>query len=52
MARHESVNERLKNYNVIRHIFIHDLSLHVNFFHAVAQLNAIMIDTSDPLFSV
>lgn len=51
-ARHENVNERLKNFNVIRHIFRHHLSMHGYVFHAVAQLTALMMNTTDPLFSV
>lgn len=51
-ARHESVNERLKNFNVLDYKFRHDPSLHVYCFHAVAQLTAMMTDSSDSLFSL
>lgn len=51
-ARHETVNERLKNFNVVHHVFRHDLSKHADCFHAVAQITAIMIDTINPLFQI
>lgn len=51
-ARHETVNERLKNFNVLRHIFRHDLSKHGLCFHAVSQIVAIAIDTTSPLFKI
>lgn len=51
-AMHETVNHRLKTFNVIRDIFRHDLSKHQHCFHAVAQLTSIMIDTTNPLFKI
>lgn len=51
-ARHETVNARLKNFNVIYHSFRHDISKHWACFHAVAQITAIMIDTTNPLFEI
>lgn len=49
-ARHETANERLKNFNVLRNVYRHDISTHRYCFHAVAELTARMLDTSDPLF--
>lgn len=51
-ARHETVNARLKFFNSIKHTFRHDISLHSTVFHAVANLAALNIQTSDPLFSL
>lgn len=51
-SRHETLNERLKTFNAIRHIFIHRVTKHCDIFHAVFQLTALMISTSDPLFDV
>lgn len=51
-ARHEVVNERIKNFNVLRHTFRHNVNLHVHCFHAVCEITAIMLDTTDKLFSL
>lgn len=46
-AYHETVDDGLKNCNVVYHIFNHDLSMHCAGFHAVAKVTAIIIETSD-----
>lgn len=51
-ARHETVNERLKNFNIIKHIFRHHVSLHSLVFHSVANLTFLLIDHGDDLFEV
>lgn len=51
-ARHETVNERLKNFNVLHHVFRHNVSLHAVCFHAVSQLTALSIKTTEPLFQL
>lgn len=51
-ARHEVVNERIKKFNVLRHTFRHNVNLHVHCFHAVCDITAIMLDTTDKLFSL
>lgn len=51
-ARHETVNERVKNFNSVRSVFRHSLDLHGAVFHAVVRLTALMIRTSDPLFQI
>lgn len=51
-ARHEAVNERLKNFNVIRHIFRHSLDKHGYCFHAVGQITALMLMNTNPMFKV
>lgn len=49
-ARHETVNARLKSYQVLHQIFRHDKSLHSDCFHAVVQITALCLMTSNPLF--
>lgn len=51
-ARHETVNSRFKNFQILHHTFRHDVTKHSVCFHAVAQLVAIMTKTSNPLFQI
>lgn len=51
-ARHETVNRRMKQFFVLGHKFRHPLSRHSSCFHAVANLNQIMIANGEPLFSM
>lgn len=51
-ARHETVNSRLKFFSSVNCTFRHNVSLHASVFHAVANLTALNITTSDPLFSL
>lgn len=51
-ARYETVNSRLKNSQVLHHPLGHLLDLHMYCFHAVAQVTAMLISTSDPLFTI
>ena len=44
MARHETVNSRLKQYVVLFSAFHHPISLHRNCFHAVANITQLMIE--------
>lgn len=39
MRRHETVNKRIKQFNVLSHTFRHELSLHKICFHAVVNFN-------------
>ncbi len=50
-ARHETVNERLKHFTVLRERFRHDRAKHSICFHAVANVVQVMMRT-DPLFSI
>lgn len=52
MARHETVNKRLKQFNILNHIFRHSLEKHPLIFHAVANLTQFMIENGEPLFSI
>ena len=50
-ARHESLNERLKNFFVLKRRFRHRLSLHSDCFYAVLNATFLMQE-NDPLFTV
>lgn len=52
MSRHETVNKRIKQFNVLQNRFRHDLSLHKKCFHSVINLTQLVIIHEDPLFSV
>ena len=52
MARHETVNSRLKQFGVLRASFRHHLDLHGPCFHAAANLIQLGITNGSPLFSV
>ena len=51
-ARHETVNERFKNFFVLSHRFRHRPFLHSFCFHAVANLTHLMMQSESPLFSI
>lgn len=52
MSRHETVNKRIRHFNILQHTFRHDKSLHGKCFHAVLNLVALTIKHEEPLFSV
>lgn len=52
MARHETVNGRLKSFRVLSTIFRHDLTLHSACFYAVANLVPLTIMNGEPLYDV
>lgn len=52
MARHETVNKRLRHFQILKQTFRNDLSKHPMVFHAVANLTQLMIENGEPLFSV
>ena len=52
LARHETVNARIKQFRCMRNTFRHALYLHPCFFHAVVNLTQLMITNGEPLFSV
>lgn len=51
-ARHETVNKRLKQWNVLVHAFRHDISKHIRCFHAVVNVTQIMIQSGEKLFDI
>lgn len=52
LARHETVNKRLKHFNVLKVPFRHSLKFHASCFHAVAVLTQLSIENGSPLFQV
>ena len=52
MARHETVNRRMKQFGVLSQKFRHDRGLHPQCFHAVANLTQLMIANGERLFEI
>ena len=51
-ARHETVNRRFKQFNVLANRFRHNIEKHSDCFYAVANVTQISIQEKSPLFSV
>lgn len=51
-ARHETVNKRLKEFNILRNTFRHCLKKHGVCFHAVANITQIVLERESPLFKI
>ena len=51
-SRHETVNKRLKNFNVLVVPFRHNLRKHRSVFHAVTVVTQVNLTNGDPLFDV
>ena len=51
LARHETVNSRIKLFACMKEKFRHSLYLHPRFFHAVINITQLMIENGEPLFS-
>lgn len=51
-ARHETVNKRFKQFNILSRVFRHDVAKHGPVFMAVAVLSQLAIKMGEPLFSV
>lgn len=52
MARHETVNRRLKQFGVLHQKFRHQRHLHPQCLHAVANLTQLMIANGERLYSL
>ena len=52
LARHETVNRRIKQFCCLNCRFRHDLYLHPRFFHAVVNLTQLMIENGEPLYHI
>ncbi|KAJ3117946.1 hypothetical protein HK098_006075 [Nowakowskiella sp. JEL0407] len=52
MARHETVNRRLKNFGVLKKVFRHKLKYHPICFYAVANITQLLICNGEPLYSI
>jgi hypothetical protein len=51
-ARHETVNQRFKQWAALERVFRHDVMLHPRVFHAIANIVQITIVHGEPLYSV
>lgn len=51
-ARHETVNRRFKQFNVLHHKFRHGVNKHAVCFHAVSQLTALSLQSGNSLFQI
>lgn len=52
LARHETVNGRIKQFHCMKERFRHVLYLHPCFFRAVINLTQLMIENGEPLYGV
>lgn len=52
MARHESVNSRLKQFGVLRNAYRHSVESHPTCFMAVANIVQVSLEFETPLYSV
>lgn len=52
LARHETVNRRVKQFSCMNARFRHKLPLHPRFFHAVINLTQLMIENGEPLYQI
>jgi hypothetical protein len=51
-SRHESLNGRLKNWEILKSMYCHDIMEHGNIFWAIAVITQISINTGERLFEV
>ena len=51
-ARHETVNRRLKQWNILRSEYRHSIEDHGSVFRAVAVLTQLALEKGEPLFDV
>jgi hypothetical protein len=51
-SRHESLNGRLKNWEILKSMYHHDIMEHGNVFQAIAVITQISINTGKQLFDV
>lgn len=52
MARHETVNKRIKQFQILNDCFRHDISKHQICFYAACNLTQLMLVNGEPLYSV
>lgn len=52
MARHETVNKRIRQFNVLKHPFRNNIQKHPLVFHAVVNITELMIENGEALFSI
>jgi hypothetical protein len=51
-GRHESLNARFKNWEILKVMYRHDIMEHGNVFRAIAVITQISIDEGERLFEV
>lgn len=51
-ARHETINERLKNFSILKHVFRHNINLHQKVFFAVLNITELLLRGGDNLFDI
>jgi hypothetical protein len=51
-ARHETVNGRIKNFNILKHTYRGNLGEHEFIFKACAVILQIAIQTDEPLYQI
>lgn len=52
MARHETVNKRLRQFEILKKTFRNNLSKHPKVFHAVVNVSQLSLENGEPLYSV
>ena len=52
MARHETINARMKAFNILSNTYRHDLSKHPKCFLAIANIVHLMTINGHPLFEI
>lgn len=52
MARHETVNKKLRQFRILKYAFRHERQTHPMVFAAVANLTQLNIENGEPLYSV
>jgi hypothetical protein len=52
MARHETINRRIKQFHVLTDTFRHDIDKHQICFYAVCNLTQLMLLNGEPLYEV
>lgn len=51
-ARHETVNKRFKQFNILCHCFRHNIALHGRCFFAVVNIVQMSLKNGEPLFEL
>ena len=52
MARHETINKRIRHFKVLSERFRHHLDRHPICFHAVLNITQLMIESGEPLYQL
>ncbi|KAH9095723.1 hypothetical protein LEN26_017765 [Aphanomyces euteiches] len=52
MARHETINGRLKLFSVLKQVFRHRVDLHLSCFYAVVNVVQTALENESPLYSI